>query len=235
MRNMLVSAAALCALAIAAAPAAAQDRQTRPANPSPAAQQALAGGDQPDVLLDVPNLSVEEIQLEVQNLQVDISLDARLANLLKLTAGANASIETVSLTITGVQAQATLIVRLDNVAAIIDRTLTTIDNNPQILQGLFSTVDNTVNTVGGVANNAVGTVGSVANTAVGQLGGTLGQALQIGNTLDLAQAGLTEVRRTTDNAGNIVRQVRSRDGRLIQVVTDTADRILSVTPLSRGQ
>ena len=55
----------------------------------------------------------------------------------------------------GVRAQATLIVRLDNVRAIIERTLQTLDNNPQLVTQLLSTVDNTVNTVGGVANNAV--------------------------------------------------------------------------------
>ena len=49
-------------------------------------RQAAATGD-PDVLLDVPNLSVEEINLEVQNLRAHVSLDARLANLLQLTAG----------------------------------------------------------------------------------------------------------------------------------------------------
>jgi hypothetical protein len=83
---------------------------------------------------------------------------ARLANLLKLTAGADASIDHVKLDIKGVQATATLVVRLDNVRAIIERTLQTLDNNPQLVSQLLSTVDNTVNTVGGVANNTVGTV-----------------------------------------------------------------------------
>jgi hypothetical protein len=41
-------------------------------------RQSASTGD-PDVLLDVPNLSVEEITLEVENLRARISLDARLA------------------------------------------------------------------------------------------------------------------------------------------------------------
>ena len=83
------------------------------------------------------------------------------------------------------RAQATLIVRLDNVRAIIERTLQTLDNNPQIVTHLLSTVENTVNTVGGVANNTVSTVGGIA-----------GSLLQNGQLLDLARAGLTEVSRT---------------------------------------
>lgn len=218
--RIFTAAMAAAALSFAlAAPANAQDRNRRqvgPGQPSPLAQQAMSSSDQPDVLLDVPNLSVDEINLEVNNLQVDISLDARLANLLKLTAGANASIDQVKIGIKGVQAQATLIVRLDNVRAIIERTLQTLDNNPQLVTQLLSTVDNTVNTVGGVANNTVGTVGSIAGTA-----------LRSGQLLNLTQAGLTEVSRTVNNAGQTVRQVRDGGGQLLEVITDAANRIIS--------
>ena len=132
----------------------------------------------------------------MNNLQVHIALDARLANLLQLTAGADASIDKVKLEINGVQAQATLIVRLDNVRAIIERTLQTLDNNPQLVTQLLSTVDNTVNTVGGVANNTVGTVGGIAGTL-----------LRNGQLLDLAASGLTEVSQTVNGAGQTVRRV----------------------------
>ena len=221
--RLFTAAAAIAALA--ATPAFAQNRNSRPVQPSapsPLAQQALSSGDQPDVLLDVPNLSVEQITLEVSNLNVDIALDARLANLLKLTAGANASIDQVKLDIKGVRAQATLIVRLDNVRAIIERTLQTLDNNPQIVSGLLNTVDNTVNTVGGVANNTVGTVGGITSSL-----------LRNGQLLDLARAGLTEVGRTVNAQGQTVRQVRDRSGALLEVVTDTANRIVSSRSLPR--
>jgi hypothetical protein len=213
---------AAAALALFASPAAAQDRQDRRAAPARGAQStALAqavsqGQDQPDVLLDIPNLSVDEINLEVNNLQVHIALDARLANLLKLTAGADASIDQVKIGIKGVQATATLVVRLDNVRAIIERTLQTLDNNPQLVTQLLSTVDNTVNTVGGVANNTVGTVGGIAGTA-----------LRNGQLLDLAASGLTAVSQTVNSAGQTVRTVRDRSGQLLEVVTDTAGRIVS--------
>jgi hypothetical protein len=216
MRSLYGLAAAAAALAFTATPADAQQRRGQPYQGSTIAQQVLASGDQPDVLLDVPNLSVEQLTIGVENLNVNLALDARLGNLLKLTAGAEASVQSVQIELRGVQAQATLIVRLDNVRAIIERTLQTVDNNPQILQGLLSTVDNTVSTVGGVANNAVGTVGNLA-----------GGLLQQGQLLDLARAGLTEVSRTAGQGGQTVRRVRDRTGNLLEVVTDSANRIVS--------
>lgn len=215
---MRLTIAAAAALLASVSPAAAQNNrtETRVAQPSPAAAAVLAQSDQPDVLLDVPNLSVEEITLEVNNLDVNISLDARLANLLKLTAGAEAHIDNVKLTIKGVRAQATLIVRLDNVRAIIERTLQTLDNNPQIVERLLSTVDTTVGTVGGVANNAVGTVGNIAGTA-----------LRNGQLLNLAASGLTQVSQSVNSSGQTVRRVRDTAGRLLEVVTDSANRIVS--------
>ena len=226
---MIKSAATALALgaALAALPAQAQDRRQQQQQPAPGqnsalAMQAMQGGSPPDVLLDVPNLSVEEITLEVKNLKVHIALDARLADLLKLTAGADASIDDVKLTIKGVRAQATLIVRLDNVRAIIERTLQTLDNNPQIISGLLNTVDNTVDTVGGVANNTVGTVGNVATVA-----------LATGQVLDLAKAGLTQLSQTVNGQGQTVRRVRNTAGQLLEVVTDAANRVVSSRRVSQ--
>jgi hypothetical protein len=211
-----VTVAATAAALLAASPALAQNRQNRPAQPSPLAAQAMAGSDQPDVLLDVPDLSVEQITLEVDNLQVHLALDARLANLLKLTAGADASIDKVKLDIKGVHAQATLIVRLDNVRAIIERTLQTLDNNPQLVTQLLSTVDNAVGVTGGVLNNTVSTVGNLTQGI-----------LRSGAVLDLARSGLSVVSQTAGTAGQTIRRLRASDGGLYEVVTDTANRILS--------
>lgn len=195
----------------------------QPAPPSPLAERAMASSDQPDVLLDVPNLSVEQLTIQVTGLEADIALNARLANLLHLSAGANVRIQDVRVELAGVRAQATLIVRLDNVRAIIERTLQTLDNNPQIVERLLTSVDNSVGTLGGVVNNTVGAVGNLA-----------GGLLRNGQLLDLARAGLTEVSRTVNSQGQTVRQVRDTGGTLIEVVTDTANRIVSSRPLSGG-
>ena len=174
-------------------------------------RQSAASGD-PDVLLDVPNLSVEEITLEVENLRARVSLDARLANLLQLTAGADAGIDKVKLTIKGVRAELLLKVRLDNVAAIIDRTLTTIDRNPQILERLLQSVDSTVGTVGGVANTALQPGGVVSQT-VGTVGQTLNNVTQPGGLLSQTVNTLGQtVQRTIDRTGNIVERTLDSAG-----------------------
>ncbi|SMB81681.1 hypothetical protein [Deinococcus hopiensis] len=176
-------------------------------------QEAHTGN--PDVLLDVPNLSVEEITLEVDNLRAHVALDARLANLLQLTAGADVSIDKVKLTIKGVRAEALLKVNLDNVARIIDRTLTTIDRNPQILERLLTTVDNTVNTVGGVANTAL-QPGGVVDKAVGTVGQTLNNVTQPGGVLTQTVNSLGQtVQRTVDATGNIVERTVTSAGQVL--------------------
>ena len=236
-----------------------QEDQQRQQAASERRRQSAATGD-PDVLLDVPNLSVEEITLEVENLRARVSLDARLANLLQLTAGADAGIDKVKLTIKGVRAELLLKVRLDNVAAIIDRTLTTIDRNPQILERLLQSVDTTVGTVGGVANTAlqpggavdrtVGTVGQTLNN-VTQPGGllsstvnTLGQTLQrtvdrSGNILErtLDTAGSVVNQRTVGNVSNLttLRETTGAGGQLLRQVRDTSGAVIELTLDAAGR
>jgi pyruvate/2-oxoglutarate dehydrogenase complex dihydrolipoamide acyltransferase (E2) component len=90
---------------------------------------------QPDVDLDVPTLQVEEIDLEVEDLQLHVSLQAELADFVKLSAGVNARLSKVKLGIKGVEAQARLKVRLEGVLNTLTRALDTIDANPQVLGG----------------------------------------------------------------------------------------------------
>ena len=88
---------------------------------------------QPDVLLDVPQLLVEEIILDVEDLRAHVSVEAEVLNLLRLSVGADVQLGGVHLEIRGVEAQVLLKVRLDKVAEIINRVLTTVDRNPEIV------------------------------------------------------------------------------------------------------
>ncbi len=101
------------------------------------------------MLLDVPVLKVE-------GLRAHVAVLAELADLVKLSVGADVELDKVELTIKGVEAQALLTVRLEQVRAILDKALTTIGGNPEILQSLVRTVDRTVGEVGGAAREAVG-------------------------------------------------------------------------------
>ncbi|BFO18039.1 hypothetical protein SHKM778_44270 [Streptomyces sp. KM77-8] len=103
----------------------------------------------PDVFLDVPLLKVDEIDLDVEDLRAHVSLQTEVLDLLRLSVGADVTLGRVHLGISGVEAQAQLRVRLDNVAAIVNRVLTTLDNNPEILRDLARGVGSAVQDVGG--------------------------------------------------------------------------------------
>jgi len=127
------------------------------------------GDDEPDVLLDVPVLQVEEISLEVDDLRARVALEADVLDLLKLHVGVDAELGRVQLTIKGVEAQALLKVRLDNVAGILDRVMTTIDNNPAIVERLTEQIGTAVEGVGTGAGRAVGDLAAGAGSAVEDL------------------------------------------------------------------
>lgn len=216
LSSLALATATVCLPSVASAQDRDRSRQASQSSPTVEYLSQTPAGEQPDVLLDVPNLSVEEITLEVDNVDARLSLNARVANLVQLNAGADVSIGNVKLTIKGVKAQAALVVRLDNVRAIVERTLTTIENNPEIIETLGSTLNNTVDTVGGVANNTLDTVGNLTNSL-----------LREGRVLDIARSGLQVVNETVNSAGNTVRRLRGSDGALYEVVTDRANKILS--------
>jgi hypothetical protein len=94
-----------------------------------------------DVVLDIPNLCVDRISLAVDSLSARVELDARLANLLRIRAGADVRIGNVDLTIKGLEAQALLLVDLDNVVYAIDQTLTFVDNHPEMIRQLVGVAD----------------------------------------------------------------------------------------------
>jgi e3 binding domain len=156
----------------------------------------------PDVLLDVPVLKVDSIHLELDNLDARVALRAQVLDLVKLNAGVDAHLGKLRIDIKGVEAQALLKVRLDRVAAIVDRVLTTIDRNPELVKSLGRTVEDVgrgsgralgetgeavedvgegaggaVQDVGSGAGQAVGEIGEGANQAVGQIGEGAGQAV----------------------------------------------------------
>ncbi|MER7412490.1 hypothetical protein [Streptomyces cacaoi] len=183
----------------------------------PAEGELLPTGDQPardpDVLLDVPLLEVDEINFEVEDLRARVSLQAEVLDLLKLNVGADASLGRVQLEIKGVRAQALLKVRLDNVARIIDRVLRTIDHNPQILEQITSGVGSAVQEVGSGARHAVGELGRGAGEAVEDIGGGAGEAVQ-----EVGKGAGEAVEDVGEGAGGAVHEVGSGAGTAVEEV-----------------
>jgi hypothetical protein len=142
MRSSSNVAAGLCLLLSVAADAQVRDttsRRPQAGRVSATMQPGLTPNR--DVILEVPELSVDSIGLTVKDVQARVSLDANAMNLVQITAGVDVRIKQVQLGITGVFAEAYLYVDLDNVARIVDRVVMTLDRNPQILTQVLKTVD----------------------------------------------------------------------------------------------
>jgi hypothetical protein len=170
-------------------------------------------GANPDVFLDVPTLKVDEIDLDVEDLRAHVSLRAEVLDLLRLNVGADVSLGRVHLGISGVEAQAQLTVRLHHVAQIIDRVLTTLDRNPELLHELARGVGSAVQDVGLGARQAVGEVGTGAGRAVQEVGRGAGTAVQ-----DVGEGAGTAVRDVGQGVGSVARDVGRGAGEAVQDV-----------------
>ena len=151
--------------------------------------------DLPDVLLDVPVVKVDSLHLELDNLDAHVSLKAYVLDLVKLTVGVDVHLGRVALDIKGVEAQALLKVRLDHVAAVVDRVMTTLDRNPELLESLGEAIEDigagtgdmlgesgeAVEDVGEGTETALEHIGQGAGEGVGEIGQGAGQAVsQVG-------------------------------------------------------
>jgi len=187
----------------------------------------------PDVFLDVPNLSVDQIYLEVDSLEAHVSLNAKVGNLVQLNAGVDVSINRVVLNITGVRAQLSLVVRLDNVREIVDDALEVVAVHPEILTDLIQAVEgllsSTINTLGQTVQRLVLTTGDVVTQVLDSAGNVLNSNL-VGNILNL---GLQVVSNSTNTLGQTVETLRDTTGNLVQVILDDAGNILTTKVLNQ--
>ncbi len=159
-------------------------------------------GGPPDVLLDVPELRIDLIHFELDDLDAHLAVKANVLNLVKLNVGIDVHLSRVKLDVKGVEVEAVLKARLDHVTAVVDRLMTSLDRNPELVEGLSraisevgkgagEAVDKTgdaakevgkgaegaIEDVGQGAGQAVGDVGEGAGQAVGDVGQGAGQAV----------------------------------------------------------
>jgi len=189
-----------------------------------------------DVVLDIPNLCVNRIFLKVDSVTAKLNLNARVANLVRVDAGADVLIGNVDLTIQGVRAQALLLVDLDDVYYIVDNTLTFIDNHPEIVQQLGSTLQNTVGAVGGLVNRLLlGTVNGVQRLIDTGTGNILEKAVSAAgqNAAEKVVGNITQLpvlSQTTDAAGNLVKRARdAATNAIVQYTLSKAGKLLGAS------
>jgi hypothetical protein len=179
------------------------------------------------VLLDVPVVKVDEIDLEIDDLHAQVAVMAQVQDLVQLSVGVDARLGKVELKIEGVEAQALLKARLHNVSAILERVVTTLDRNPELLSSIGKAVEDVgggaghmldetgdaVENVGQGAQGAVQDVGQGAGQGVGQIGQGANQALgQVGQGANQALGDVGQ------GAGQAVGQVGQGAGKAAEGV-----------------
>jgi hypothetical protein len=113
---------------------------------------------EPDVFLNA-SVSVEEINIEVDELTAKINLDLQVLQLLQFNAGVDLSVDKVQLLIQNVSAKVLLEARLENLVAMVDDVLGSLDLNPIIAtlgQGVSDIVNETAGAVGGILDGVSG-------------------------------------------------------------------------------
>ncbi len=197
----------------------------------------ISDTDEPDVIVDVPVVKVDEIHFELDDLMARVSLHAEVLDLVKLSVGVHVELGKVELNIKGVEAQALMRARLDHVTAIIDRVLTTLDRNPEVLQ----TIAHSLEPVTEGAGKAVGEVGEGANKAVGQIGEGAGSAVEDvgegagGAVKDVGKAAGGAVEDVGEGAGGAVEDVGGGAGKAVGEVGEGANKAVGQVGEGAGQ
>ncbi|KAI6801389.1 hypothetical protein KC363_g1383 [Hortaea werneckii] len=186
----------------AASPTITSAPQTNSTSRSPTGTSAETLASAPDVYLNVPTLHVGRIELDVDNLNADINLNAKVAQLVSINAGVQVGINKVNLTIADVDAELELVVRLGHLVDIVNRVFESLDINPSLINTL---------------NNVTSDVTGLLDEVVGEVDGLLGSITQGGNN----------VRFVVDNLGNIVQTVNNSTSSIVgnyaQNMTFTGD------------
>jgi len=177
----------------------------------------ISDTDEPDVIVDIPTVKVDEIHFELDDLEARVSLHAEVLDLVKLSVGVHVELGKVELNIKGVEAQALMRARLDHVTAIIDRVLTTLDRNPELLKSIGRTLE----PVGEGAGKAVGEVGEGANKAVGEIGEGAGGAVE-----DVGEGAEGAVKDVGKGAGGAVEDVGGGAGQAVGGLGEGAGQAL---------
>jgi len=166
----------------------------------------ISDTDEPDVVVDIPVVKVDELHFELDDLEARISLHAEVLDLVKLSVGVHAELGKVELNIKGVEAQALLRARLDHVTAIIDRVLTTLDRNPDVLKEIAHTLQPVTEGAG----KAVGQIGEGAGGAVKDIGEGAEGAVE-----DVGEGAGGAVKEVGEGAGGAVEEVGGGAGQAV--------------------
>jgi hypothetical protein len=133
-----------------------------------------------DVYVNAPVVKVDEIKFELDDLRAHLAVLAEAGHFVQISAGVGVRLGKVELEIQGVETQALLETRLENVTKILERVVTSLERNPELLKS----VGDALGDVGAGAHNlltdtgdAVKSAGKGAGSAVQDIGEGAGQGV----------------------------------------------------------
>lgn len=136
----------------------------------------------------------------MDNLQAEINLAAQVANLVEINAGVQLGVDKVNITIADVRAELDLVIRLGHLAKIVNRTLSSLDLNPLLI-------------------NVLDTVSDVVGDVIGAVDGLLGSIVQGDSKLNFL----------IDNLGNIVQEVTGEAGDVVSSIVGNFKKNMTYT------
>jgi len=114
-----------------------------------------------DVYVDAPVVKVDEISFELDDLRAHLAVLAEAGHFVQINAGAGVRLGKVTLEIQGVETQALLETRVHNLSKILERVVTSLERNPELLRS----VGDALGDVGGGAHDLLTDTGDVVKSA----------------------------------------------------------------------
>ncbi len=85
-----------------------------------------------DVILEVPSIKAESVNMDAENLKFSISVKAQLSNFSHIEIGTDIHVEKIKLDINSLEAEALFTAKLKKIETIFIKALESIDKNPDI-------------------------------------------------------------------------------------------------------
>jgi hypothetical protein len=133
-----------------------------------------------DVYVNAPVVKVDEIKFELDDLRAHLAVLAEAGHFVQISAGVGVRLGKVELEIQGVETQALLETRLENVTKILERVVTSLERNPELLKSVGDALGDVGEGAHGLltdTGDAVRSAGKGAGSAVQDVGEGAGQGL----------------------------------------------------------
>jgi hypothetical protein len=133
-----------------------------------------------DVYVNAPVVKVDEIKFEIDDLRAHLAVLAEAGHFVQISAGVGVRLGKVELEIQGVETQALLETRLENVTKILERVVTSLERNPKLLKSVGDALGDVGEGAHGLltdTGDAVRSAGKGAGSAVQDIGEGAGQGV----------------------------------------------------------